>query len=143
MAGLLAEEKLFGRPWPFEKDVIKQLQEVRAGRNEHFNECPSDLRSIALSILDDDPGISLGGARRVVTYFRTRTAILLSEPRIWSGIERFAKELVRRRYLSPRSVQQVLGEPFLRGCRPDTAAQILVSQNAPSKPPRAGYAIKV
>jgi H-NS histone family len=56
--------------------------------------------------------ISFAGARRVVTYCRNVTNALLDDPRVWAGVERLAKALYRRRYLSPRAVKKVLGDAF-------------------------------
>jgi hypothetical protein len=112
MAGLLAEEKFLGQQWRFEEDVVKHLRAVRAGESEGAYLDPSDLRAIALALLDDDPTISFAGTRRVVTYCRNVTNGLLDDPRVWSGVERLAKVLHRRRYLSPRAVKQVLGDAF-------------------------------
>jgi hypothetical protein len=67
---------------------------------------------IALALLDDDPPISLAGARRVVIYCQKYTEALLDDPRVWAGAERLAKVLSRRRYLSPRAVKHVLGDAF-------------------------------
>jgi hypothetical protein len=61
---------------------------------------------------DDDPPISLAGARRVVNYCRNVTNALLDDPRVWGGVERLAKALYRRRYLSPRAVKKVLGDAY-------------------------------
>jgi hypothetical protein len=73
---------------------------------------PSDLRAIALALLDDDPTISFADARRVVAYCRDVTNGLFDQPRVWEGVERLAKALYRRRYLSPRAVQKVLGDAY-------------------------------
>jgi hypothetical protein len=112
MAGLLAEEKFHGIQWQFEEEVVDHVRAVRAGESEGAYLDPSDLRAIALALLDDDPPISLAGARRVVTYCRNVTNALLDDPRVWGGVERLAKALYRRRYLSPRAVKKVLGDAF-------------------------------
>jgi hypothetical protein len=78
---------------------------------------PSDLRAVALALLDDDPPISLAGARRVVIYCQKYTEALLDHPRVWAGVERLAKVLYRRRYLSPRAVKTVLGDAFFADVR--------------------------
>jgi hypothetical protein len=114
-AGLLAEQKFHGVQWRFEEDVVKHVQAVRAGEDEGVGLFPSDLRAIALALMDDDPSIRLNGVRRVVAYYRNVTNVLLDEPRVWGGVERIAKALVRRRYLSPRAVKQVLGDAFFAG----------------------------
>jgi hypothetical protein len=67
-AGLLAEQKFLGQQWRFEEDVVKHLRAVRAGEDEGLCLYPSDLRAIALALLDDDPPISLAGARRIVIH---------------------------------------------------------------------------
>ena len=116
MAGLVAEEEFHGARWGWEGDVIKHFRAVRAGQDsESFRLYPSDLRSIAMAIFEDDPTTTLAGARRVVAYCRTQTDALLAQPRVWAGVERVAKALVRRRYLSPRMVGQLLGEAFFAG----------------------------
>jgi hypothetical protein len=112
MAGLLAEEKFHRVQWRFEEDVVRHLRAVRAGEDEGLRLDPSDLRGVALALLDDDPTISFAGARRVVAYCRDVTNALLDEPRVWEGLERVAKALCRRRYLSPRAVKKVLGDAF-------------------------------
>src|SRR5262245_51455100 len=117
MAGLLAEQKFHGVQWRFEEDVVEHVRAVRAGKDEVENLSPSDLRKIALALIDDDPLIScdLNGVRRVVAYYRDITNALLDEPRVWGGVERVAQALIRRRYLSPRAVKQVLGDAFFAG----------------------------
>ena len=117
MAGLLAEQKFHGVQWRFEEDVVEHVRAVRAGKDEIANLYPSDLRSIALALLDvdGDPAISLNGVRHAVAYYRDVTNALLDEPRVWGGVERVAKALIRRRYLSPRAVKQVLGDAFFVG----------------------------
>ena len=40
---------------------------------------------IALALLDDDPPISLAGARRVVIYCQKYTEALLDDPRVWQA----------------------------------------------------------
>src|SRR5262245_53330522 len=114
MAGLLAEQKFHGVQRRFEEDVVEHVRAVRAGKDELENLFPSDLRAIALALIDDDPLIScdLNGVRRVVAYYRNVTNALLDEPRVWGGVERVAKALMRRRRLSPRAVKQVLGDAF-------------------------------
>jgi hypothetical protein len=114
LAGLLAEQKFFGLEWHFEEDVVKHVRAVRASGEDEGNlrGGPSDLRKIALALLDDEPPISLAGARRIVTYCRNVTNALLDDPRVWGGVERLAKALYRRRYLSPRAVKKVLGDAF-------------------------------
>jgi hypothetical protein len=116
--------------WRFEEDVVHHIRAVRAGEREDLNVYPSDLRAIALALLNDDPIIGLAGARRVVAYLRNETNALIDEPRVWGGIERVAKALVRRRHLSPRAVRQVLGDAFFMGVQtrgvgvgPSAAAQ--------------------
>jgi len=115
MAGLLAEQKFHGVQWRFEENVVKHVRAVRAGEDEVANLYPSDLRAIALALLNDDPTISLNGVRRVVAYYRNVTNALLHEPRVWGGVERVAKALIRRRHLSPRAVKQALGDAFFVG----------------------------
>jgi hypothetical protein len=117
MAGLLAEQKFHGVQLRFEEDVVKHVRAVRAGEDEGLRLYPSDLRAIALALLDDDPPISLIGVRRVVAHCRNVTNALLDEPRVWGGVERVAKALFRRRYLSPRTVKQLLGDAFFAGVR--------------------------
>jgi hypothetical protein len=78
---------------------------------------PSDLRAVALALLDDDPPISLAGARKVVIYCQEYTEALLDDPRVWGGVERLAKVLHRRGYLSPRAVKEVLGDAFFAEVR--------------------------
>ena len=124
MAGLLAEEKFLGQQWRFEEEVIDELRALRvalrAGNAEYVRLYPSDLRAIALALLDDDPTTSLIGARRVVAYLRNETNALLDDPRVWGGIERVAKALLRRRYpVSPRVVRQLLGDAFFVGVQRD------------------------
>ena len=119
MAGLLAEQKFHGVQWRFEEDVVEHVRAVRAGEDEGVGLFPSDLRAIALALLDDDPCISLNGVRRAVAYYRNVTNALLDEPRVWGGVERVAKALFRRRYLSPRTVKQLLGDAFFAGIRRD------------------------
>ena len=88
------------------------VAEVRA---EGVRLYPSDLRAIALALLDDDPTISLAGARRVVIYCQEYTETLLDDSRVWGDVERLAKVLYRRRYLSPRAIKKVLGDAFFIG----------------------------
>jgi hypothetical protein len=115
MAGPLAAQKFHGVQRRFEEDVVEHVRAVRAGNDEVANLYPSDLRKIALALIDDDPSISLNGVRRVVAYYRNVTNALLDEPRVWGGAERVAKALIRRRYLSPRAVKQALGDAFFAG----------------------------
>jgi hypothetical protein len=117
MAGLLAEQKFLGEQRRFEENVVEHVRAVRARKNEIANLYPSDLRQIALALLDvdGDPAISLNGVRRAVAYYRNVTNALLDEPRVWGGVERVAKALIRRRYLSPRAVKKVLGDAFFAG----------------------------
>jgi hypothetical protein len=112
MAGLLTEQKFHGLKWRLERDVVQEIRAVRAGKSEGAYLDPSDLRAVALALLDDDPPINLAGARRVVIYCQEYTEALLDDPRVWAGAERLAKALHRRRYLSPRAVKQVLGDAF-------------------------------
>jgi hypothetical protein len=112
MAGLLAEQKFLGLQWHFEEAVIEHLRAVRAGKDEGLRLYPTDTRAIALALLEDDPTICLSGARGVVAYCQNQTNALLDEPRVWGGVERLAKVLYRRRYLSPRAVKKVLGDAF-------------------------------
>jgi hypothetical protein len=112
MAGLLAEEKFHGIQWCFEEEIIDHVRAVRAGKSEGVSLYPSDLRAVALALLDDDPTISFAGARRVVAYCRDVTNTLLDDSRVWAGAERLAKALYRRRYLSPRAVRKVLGDAY-------------------------------
>jgi hypothetical protein len=112
MAGLLTEQKFHGLKWRLERDVVQEIRAVRAGKDEGLCMYPSDLRAVALAFLDDDPSISLAGARRVVIYCQEYTEALLDDPRVWGGLERVAKALYRRRYLSPRAVKKVLGDAF-------------------------------
>jgi hypothetical protein len=58
MPGLLAEEEFHRTRWRFEEDVVRHLRAVRAGEDEGLRLGPSDLRAIALALLDDDPTIS-------------------------------------------------------------------------------------
>ena len=116
-AGLLAEQKFLGQQWRFEEDVVKHLRAVRAGEDEGLCLYPSDLRAVALALLDDDPPISLAGARRAVVYCQEYTEALLDDPRVWAGAERLAKVLSRRGYLSPRAVKKVLGDAFFADVR--------------------------
>jgi hypothetical protein len=115
LAGLLAEQKFHGLQWRFEEDVVEHLRAVRAGEDEGLRLDPTDLRAAALALLEDEPAGSLSGARRVVTYCQNHTNALLDEPRVWGGVERLAKVLYRRRYLSPRAVKKVLGNAFFIG----------------------------
>ena len=119
IAGLLAEEKFHGIQWHFEEEVVDHVRAVRAGESEGAYLYPSDLRAVALALLDDDPTISFAGARRVVTYCRNVTNALLDDPRVWEGVERLAKVLHRRGYLSPRAVKKVLGGAFFAGVKKD------------------------
>jgi ATP-dependent Zn protease len=123
MAGLLAEEKLLRVQWRFEEDVIEKLRAVRAGQNDELG-YPSDLRAIALALFDDDPPIRFSEARRAIAYLRNETNKLLDEPRVWGGVERVAKVLVRRRYLSPRAVRQLLGDEFFAGVQPGDGPRV-------------------
>jgi hypothetical protein len=123
MAGLLAEEKFLQVQWRFEEDVIKNLRAVRAGQNDELG-YPSDLRAIALALFDDDPPIRFSEARRAIAYLRNETNALLDDPRIWRGVERVAKVLFRRRYLSPRAVRQLLGDAFFAGVQPGDGARV-------------------
>jgi hypothetical protein len=141
MAGLLAEEKFHGIQWHFEEEVVDHVRAVRAGESEGAYLDPSDLRAIALALLDDDPPISLAGARRVVTHCRNVTNALLDDPRVWGGVERLAKVLYRRRYLSPRAVKQVLGDAFfadagrmIRDSHGHPLAEALPRATAPKRP---------
>ena len=61
---------------------------------------------------------SLSSMHDLVIRFRNQTKALLDEPRVWGGVERMAKALVRRRHLSARDVEKVLGGNYLRGQRP-------------------------
>ena len=117
LAGLLAEQKFLGVQWRFEEDVIEHVRAVRAGEDEGLRLDPTDLRAVALALHEDEPTGSLSGARRVVTYCQNHTNALLDEPRVWGGVERVAKALFRRRYLSPRAVKQLLGDAFFDGVR--------------------------
>ena len=92
--------------------MIEHLRAVRAGQGEGAFLDPSDFRAVALALLDGDPTISLAGARRVVIYCQKYTEALLDDSRVWAGVERLAKVLYRRRYLSPRAVKKVLGDAF-------------------------------
>jgi hypothetical protein len=112
MAGLLAEQKFHQVQWRFEEDIIKEVVAIRAGRREELELFRSDLRNIALALVDDDPPIRLSEARRAIVYWRDETITLLDEPRVWDGIVRVAKVLVRRRHLSPRAVRHLLGDEF-------------------------------
>ena len=98
--------------WRFEEDVVKEVVAIRAGRREELELFRSDLRDIALALVDDDPPIRFSEARRAIVYGRSETNKLLDEPVVWDGIERVAKVLVRRRYLSPRAVRHLLGDAF-------------------------------
>jgi len=101
LAGLLAEQKFHGVQWRFEEDVIKHVRAVRAGEDEGLRLHPSDLRAIALALLDDDPPISLNGVRRVVAYCRNVTNALLDEPRVWAALSalprRYSAAAISRR----------------------------------------------
>ena len=113
MAGLLAEEKFIGQHWHFEEEVVDHLRALRTGQNEHLNLYPNDLRAIALALFEDDPTTTFADARFAVTYYHEQTTAMLNEPRVWGGVERVARALLRRRYpLSPRVVRQVLGDEF-------------------------------
>src|SRR5437899_3212757 len=90
MAGLLAEQKFHGREWHLEEVVVKHLRTARAGEDEGLRLYPSDLGAAALALLDDDPPISLAGARRVVIYCQEYTEALLDDSRVWGGVERLA-----------------------------------------------------
>jgi hypothetical protein len=46
---------------------------------------------------------------------------LFDDSRVWGGVERLAKALYRRRYLSPRAVKQVLGDAFFADARMNRA----------------------
>jgi hypothetical protein len=111
MAGLVAEEKLHSLRCGFEDEVIRHILALRAGE-ETSPIVVSDERAVALAIVEDEPCRTLSGARRVIAYWRDETNSLLDQPRVWGGIERLAKKLVRRRYLSPRGVAQALGSGF-------------------------------
>jgi hypothetical protein len=117
LAGLLAEQKFHGLEWHLEEDVVEHLRAVRAGEDEGLRLDPSDLRAVALALLDDDPPISLAAARRAAVYSQEYTEALLDDPRVWGGVERLAKVLYRRRYLSPRAVKKVLGDSFFASAR--------------------------
>jgi hypothetical protein len=52
MAGLFAEEKFHGTQWHFEEEVVDHVRAVRAGESEGAYLDPSDLRAIALALLD-------------------------------------------------------------------------------------------
>ena len=117
MAGPIAEQIFHGIEEDFEEDVVRHVRAVWAGEDEGGWAClrPSDLRAIALALIDNDPSIGLDGVRRVVTHYQNVTNALLDEPRVWGGVERVAKALIRRRYLSPRAVKQALGDAFFAG----------------------------
>jgi hypothetical protein len=127
LAGLLAEEKLQGVQWRFEEEVIEALRAIRSGRKDEIALFRNDLREMALALVDDDPPIRFSEARRAIVFWRNETNKLLDEPIVWDGIERVAKMLVRRRYLSPRAVRSLLGDAFFEQisrnnqCRPDGA----------------------
>jgi hypothetical protein len=114
MAGLLAEQIFHGVEEDLAEDVVRHVRAVWAREDEGGWAClhPSDMRAIALALIDNDPSISLDGVPRVVTHYQNVTNALLDEPRVWGGVERVAKALIRRRYLSPRAVKQVLGDAF-------------------------------
>jgi hypothetical protein len=114
MAGLLAEQKFHGLEWHLEEDVVEHVRAVRASGEDEGNlrGGPSDLRAVALALLDDDPPISLADTRAAVIYCQEYTEALLDDSRVWAGVERLAKVLYRRRYLSPRAVKQVLDDAF-------------------------------
>jgi hypothetical protein len=114
-AGILAEQKFHGVQWDLEEDFLEHIRAVRAGR-EGVRLNPLDFRAIALALLDDDPPISLTEARAALSYCRDYTNALLDDARVWAGVERLAKKLARRRYLSPRAVRQVLGDAFFESC---------------------------
>jgi hypothetical protein len=115
MAGLLAEQKFHGLKWRLQEEMVREIRAVRAGQDEGAYLDPSDFRAVALALLDDDPAISLIGARRAVAYCQKQTEALLDDPCVWGGVERVAKALYRRRCLSPRAVKQLLGDAFLGG----------------------------
>jgi len=115
VAGLLAEQKYHGLKWRLEEHMIQEIRAVRAGQDEGAVLDPSDFRAVALALLDDDPPISLAAARRAAVYCQEYTEALLDDPRVWAGVERLAKVLYRRRYLSPRAVKKVLGDAFFIG----------------------------
>jgi hypothetical protein len=112
LAGLLAEQKFHGEQWRFEEDVVRELVAIRAGRREEVELFRTDLRAVALALVDDDPPIRLSEARRAIVYWRNETNKLLDEPRVWDGIARVAKVLVRRRHLSARALRHLLGDAF-------------------------------
>jgi hypothetical protein len=116
MAGLLAEQRFHGVQWDLEEDFLEHIRAVRAGKGEGAVLDPSDFRAVALALLDDDPAIPLAEAPGALSYCRDYTNALLDDPRVWAGVERLAKKLARRRYLSPRAVRQVLGDAFFGSC---------------------------
>jgi hypothetical protein len=134
LAGLLAEEKFHGVKWRFEEDVIKELEEIRAGRRKDLNFFPSDLRAVALALFDDDPPIRFREARRGISYWRNDTNALLDEPRVWDCVERVAKVLVRRRYLSPHAVRELLGDTFSVGMRTSNGTRVVARPCSTSTP---------
>jgi hypothetical protein len=121
MAGLLAEQKFHGEQWRFEEDVVKELVAIRAGRREEVELFRTDLRAVALALVDDDPPIRLSEARRAIVYWRNETNMLLDEPVVWDRIERVAKALLRRRHLSERAVRRLLGDAFFEQTSPNYA----------------------
>jgi hypothetical protein len=91
---------------------VKHWRALRAGIPEVRHpmdprQGPSDLRAIARELYDDD--MTDDAVREAVGYWRNETSLLLEEPKIWAGITLVADELLRRRRLSPRAVEELLG----------------------------------
>jgi hypothetical protein len=109
MAGLLAEEKFLGLQLRIEDAVIDEIRAVRAGREEFMVPFPTDLRGVALALIDDDPTIADCEARAAVAYCRARTTALLAAPAAWGSVERITAALLRRGRLTRRQMESLLG----------------------------------
>ena len=116
MAGWLAEEKFYGVPGAFKPDdIVNHWQALCAGQPEAKHPADprgadTDLRKIALELYDDD--MTDDTIRQAVTYWRGETWALLESPRVWAGVQRVAKLLLRRGHLGRRAAERALGESF-------------------------------